>query len=44
MKIVNAFRKMLSVTRGLNGLKKISSTAFSNVLLQPPVNPHAKIR
>lgn len=36
------FRKMLSVTKGLNGLKKTNSIVFSNVLLQVP-NPHPKI-
>jgi hypothetical protein len=36
------FRKMLSVTKGLNGLKKINSIVFSNVLLQAP-NPHPNI-
>ncbi|MDP3765201.1 MAG: hypothetical protein Q8R04_01700 [Nanoarchaeota archaeon] len=42
MKIVNAFRKMSPVTRGLNGRKKINSIVFSSVLLQP-LNPHPKI-
>lgn len=42
MKIVNAFKNISSVLRGLNGRKKINSIVFSNVLLQSP-NPHPKI-